>query len=143
MNLTINISRRNPKTDLFIDGILIPYIEDTFINLIDRRKLIKYKDYFKNNNLGWITYNNKTIIPSPYEILIAGIKNLIVYRYPDKYVITINPNKILPKTSAKLNDICKLINYGTLSISRYPIFTEVFEIISKQVPYLYETFLEE
>ena len=143
MNLTINISEKTEKTDLFIDGILIPYIEDTFINLIDRRKLIKYKTYFKYNDLGWITYNNKTIIPSPYEILIAGIKNLIVYRQPDKYVITINPNKILPKTSAKLNDICKLINYGTLSVSRYPIFTEVFEIISKQVPYLYETFLEE
>lgn len=143
MNLTIKLPRRTLKTDLFVDSILISYIEDVLTEMINPQKLIIWNNYFKDNNLGWITYKNKTVIPTAYEIIFAGIKNLKVYKYPDHYVIKINPNKILPKSSAKLNDICNLINYGNLSIKGYPIFSEGFELISKQVPYLYEAFLEE
>ena len=143
MNLTLSIKKQDTKSDIFIQDILLPYMEDVLIALIDRRKLIIWDEYFKDNDLGWITYKNKTIRPTAYETIITGIKNLKTYKYPDQYIIKINPNKILPKSSAKLNDICNLINYGNLSLKGYPIFSEGFEIISKQVPYLYEAFLEE
>lgn len=142
MNLTIN----NPEgliLDEFIYKSVIPEIEITFILKLDPSRCANWTNYFKIVDLGWKKYkNNKIIIPSAYDILVAGIKNLRCLNLKDKYIIEINPNEIAPKTFAKLIDICALVNYGNLSMPPYPIFEDTFKDIVTKLPNLYQEYME-
>ena len=66
-----------------------------------------------------------------FNIIKSGIENIIYTEYTDKFKIGIDNNTFVPNLNAKLNDICKQVNYGTLTIRGYPIFTDVFEYMKK------------
>lgn len=46
------------------------------------------------------------------------------------YYIFIDGNKVIPGTKYKYIDVVKLINYGTIEILGYPIFSDVFNEIN-------------
>lgn len=55
---------------------------------------------------------------------------LYYYKLPtNNYVITLESNKIVGENSAKLCDICGLMNFGNLSYPAMGTFTKVFSYI--------------
>lgn len=143
MRLFIN-NPSNEPLDKFIYEYVIPEINLVFSYKLNNARCLNWTKYFQTINLGWITYkNNKRVIPSAYEVLIAGIKNLRVLNCINHYIIEINPNEIAPKTRAKLIDICNLINYGNLEMPAYPIFEDTFNEVLINLPNLYEKYLED
>ena len=62
-----------------------------------------------------------------------GMSNLVHKRFDTVTQIFINPNLTYPGTNLKVEDLCKIINYGTLSIDAYPIFSMTFEHFSKNL----------
>lgn len=143
MRLFINNPSDEPL-DKFIYEYVIPEINLVFSYKLNHARCLNWTKYFQTIDLGWITYkNNKKVIPSAYEVLIAGIKNLRVLDCANHYIIEINPNEIAPKTRAKLIDICNLINYGNLEMPAYPIFEDTFNEVLINLPNLYEKYLED
>lgn len=69
--------------------------------------------------------------------------NLRCLNHSTRYIIEINPNEIAPKTSAKLIDICSLINYGNLDMPPYSIFEDTFRYIASHLSDLYNEYLRE
>lgn len=143
MRLFIN-NPSHENLDKFIYEYIFPEIQLIFTYNLNISRCTNWTKYFHKIDLGWITYkNHKTIIPSAYEILLAGLKNLRVLNCHNHYIIEINPNEIAPKTRAKLIDICNLINYGNLEMPGYPIFENTFNEVLIHLPDLYKQYLED
>ena len=96
---------------------------------LDVKKLIKYDEYFNSNTF---KLGGKTKISSK-KVILLGITNLSHKRYEATTHIFINPNINYPGTPLKVVDLCKMINFGTLSIDGYPIFTNTFNHFSKNI----------
>jgi len=75
---------------------------------------------------------------SAREVIISGLYNISWQRYVDKIVIEINPNQLIAGTDAKLYEVCKLINFGTLDLPAYPIFTDLFETFKRNIDRWYD-----
>lgn len=131
------------------------------MNLVLFDRQLKYTDDFLNFLIPKMIYRGlgeynpkKTVLQEVYinefykskfrkyiaakDVIISGFYNLTWQRYADKIVIEIDPNCLLVGTTAKLNEVCKLINYGTLEISAYPIFTEVFNYFKENIDRWYD-----
>lgn len=141
----MNLIIINPQAlDLkeFITNCLIPEIQFECFSRLDMRLCNNWTKYFNQVDLGWNKAKDKTIVPSGYDVIMAGINNITYSKQGDDYRIFINNNEIVPKGCAKLNDICHLINYGNLSVSPYPIFSESFRTVDLKVNDLYDSFME-
>lgn len=110
----------------FIKKKLLGYLT----TIIDTKKLQSYDEYFKSEE--FLKLSNQTIINSQ-KVILLGMTNLIHKRYETTTHVFINPNINYPETSLKLVDLCKIINYGTLSIDAYPIFTNTFNHIQRNI----------
>ena len=128
----------NPtKEDLkpFINDQVIPAIAQIIYSIIDKKQLLKFDNY--------LSYKFKNIIPTLIDtntIIHLGVKNLIIYNCKDYYQIQINPNINIPGISAKLYDICALINYGNVELQPYPIFNKAMDKIAPFIPLLYQEY---
>lgn len=130
------------KLDEFIITYLIPELRCECYSRLDKRLCDKWTNYFKSADLGWDRFGDKVVVPSAYDVIVAGIQNITYSKQGVDYLVFINNNEITPRGCAKLNDICHLINYGNLSVSPYPIFSSAFKAIDKRVNELYNLFLE-
>lgn len=54
------------------------------------------------------------------------------------YIVDINPNLNIVNSFAKLDDVCRLINYGSIDKPAYPIFTQMFNYMQKEFYVLYK-----
>ena len=69
--------------------------------------------------------NHKVV--SSDTIIRQGLRNLIVTSGKDSYSIHVNDTILFDmENKIKLSSMCKLINYGTLSVRGYPIIIELF-----------------
>lgn len=139
---------KNPnglKLDKFIKNCVIPHVRIACYKRLDKRLCDKWSQYFKTVDLGWNKSidHKKVITPSAYDIILAGIHNITYSKQGVDYRIYINNNEIIPKGSAKLYDICHLINYGNLSVSPYPIFSDSFKEVDLRINELYDSFEED
>ena len=91
--------------------------------ILDLSKLKPFDEYF--HSLEFLEISNDVLISSKRLILLA-MSNLQHKRYESTTHIFINPNVTYPGTELKLVDLCKVINYGTMSVEGYPIYTETF-----------------
>jgi hypothetical protein len=98
--------------------------------ILDLSKLKAFDEYFQSSE--FLEISNDVIISSKRLILLA-MSNLQHKRYESTTHIFINPNVTYPGTGLKLVDLCKIINYGTLSVEGYPIFTETFNHFSRNI----------
>ena len=102
-----------------------------YISLIMNFKRLKpFDEYFNSNEFKSISNN---VVISSKRIITMGMTNLVHKRYETNTHIFINPNITYPGTTIKIVDLCKLINYGTLSLEGYPIFTKTFDHFSKNI----------
>lgn len=107
----------------------IPYLKRRMLRHIcfrlDDSKLIKFDEYFKSNK------DTKDVTSK--HIIMLAMSNLQHKRYEDNTHIFINPNITYPETNIRIVDLCKIINFGTLSIEGYPIFTMTFDHFSRNI----------
>lgn len=117
------------------------YIDDYFIEwLIDliRKNLIFKLDFKKiktaSDKLGFNVIN----------ALILFVNNLTYHKTKNVYIIELkNRDILLPGYDIKLNAACKLINYGNNEFKGYPILTQIFNDIRKNIIEYYEEYLYE
>lgn len=116
-----------------INRSFIPYLKKRLLGyitlILELRKLTKYDEYFASEDFG-----NVTQIPiNPRKVIMLGMTNLQHKRYKTTTHIFINPNLYYPGTPYKVVELCKLINYGSLSVEGYPIFSDTFEHFQKSI----------
>ena len=76
------------------------------------------------------------------DLIISATQNLRIQKIDNLYyIIDINPNVFVPNTKIKLLDVCKLINYGNLTVKSYPIFTCAFNNIKNNYNAIYNSYL--
>ena len=113
----------------------IPYLKTRMLRhiclIMDEDKLNRFDEYFQSKEL-MIGNKNLDIIDSKNVIMLA-MTNLQHKKYEENTHIFINPNITYPGTSIKIVDLCKIINFGTLSIEGYPIFTMTFDHFSRNI----------
>ena len=98
--------------------------------ILNFKKLTPFDEYFKSEEFNKLSNNVRV---SSKKVIVLGMTNLIHKRYETNTHIFINPNILFPGTDIKLVDLCKIINYGNMSIEGYPIFTDTFEHFSKNI----------
>lgn len=125
--MTLIIDNKN------ITKSFIPYLKKRIlgyiVSILNFNKLIKYDEYFNSTDFK----SDSKITISTKKIILISMSNLIHERYETTTHISINPNINYPGTNFKIIDLCKVINFGTLSIDAYPIFTETFSHFSKNI----------
>lgn len=137
MHLSIKL---NPGDRLegFIEKFIIPEIQIQFLSNINYSLLKNWDNYFINE-YKWLPGETPK---SAYDIVYLGIQNLTYIRNEDLYIISINPDKKMQGTSAKLYDLCSIINHGTLSIAPYPIFEDIFIKVVPLIPKLFKKYIK-
>lgn len=98
--------------------------------IIDTKKLIPYDEYFNTDEFREL-YGDGNV--SAVKVVVFGMKHLSHKRYESNTHIFINPNVNYPGTQINLFTLCKLINFGNMSIDAYPIFTDTFNHFSKNL----------
>ncbi|MGM9544317.1 MAG: hypothetical protein ACI3T9_04975, partial [Romboutsia timonensis] len=111
MNLIIT-DVKGKNINKFVNWI-IEQIQTYFIGSIKNSKLIKFDDYLQD--FDWGFKDNKKHYISTKQIIIGAIYNLRYKKSQDTYTIEIDPNILIPNTTAKFIDIAKLVNYGNVN----------------------------
>lgn len=106
---------------------LLDRIKESLIQNIDERKARNWDEYLNSENKFKSIYLKKL---KAVDMLLIGINNIVLTTTQDKLVYHIDNNQYVPGLDrVKVLDMCKLINYGTLSHPAYPLFTTTFEEI--------------
>lgn len=137
MKLTL-FDTENKYSDDFLDFIN-RYIIIKIISSINTRKIQPIEEYI--NQYSDIPTLFKKYI-SVNEVIISGAYNIIYSRINNKIVFEIDPTQIYSGTSAKLNELCKLINYGNLVVKGYPIFTKAFDYFKDNIDNYYDNYMQ-
>lgn len=137
MNLII--TNKNKYDNNFFNWI-IKLIQFKLIFNTNYSKLKNLEQYI-NTNVQYKTIYKNYI--SMKDVIAIASSNYIYYTYNNSIVICINPNIVIHNTNAKLIDVCKLINYGTLDIKGYPIFSQIVFDIKSNLDNYYEQYLNE
>lgn len=98
--------------------------------ILNPKRLVPYDEYFNTDEFKRISDGAEI---SSRRIIMLGMTNLIHKKYESNTHIFINPNIVYPGTSLKVVDLCKVINFGTMSVDAYPIFSETFEHFYKNI----------
>ena len=117
---------------------VIRFLRSYIIQETNYRKLAALDAYLNSPNM----FGDAVRILSCRAIILSAANNLVFKRFHDEIVITINNNKKFAGLNAKLYDLCKLINYGTVSVPGYPIFTEAFNYVADNIEFLYFNYKE-
>ena len=78
---------------------------------------------------------------SALNIIIAGLRNLTITHNKNQSIISINERTKLPLSNKiLLYTVCKLINYGSLDLKPFPVFTYVFDYVANNIIKLYNEY---
>ena len=119
--MTLLVEEKYNKIDFlkFLKRRILTY----FASVVNTKKVLPYDEYFKSDEFkekfGDVSISSLLVIK-------LGITNLKVVTYPTYSTISINDAVMYPDTKIRVLDLCKIINYGNLSVDAYPIFTNVF-----------------
>ena len=120
MRLIIKNNRDHANMDSYIVDWVIPSLQLYIWSKLDIRLLRNYKHIYEEDKL--LTYIKQAL--QSLEMIKVG------YPQTHQYEIRINPNVFCDSKTAKLYDICSLVNYGSLSCPAYPIFTKSFDFFA-------------
>ena len=101
---------------------LISQIKNEYIETANVNKLLKMDEYL--HSLDFMASHKDD---TSYKILQKGLQSLQVSSGTDSYIIRVNDSIYYDfATGVKLSTVCKLINYGTISVQGYPIYQKLF-----------------
>ena len=122
MQITIE-NKKGRNLVPFVYKRLFPLMYSMILKGIDKRVFDSYSPELKHS----------------IQQLLFDREYLYCYQLPtNELVITLESNKIVGENSAKLCDICSLINYGSLDYPATNIFTKVFNYIKTNFWKLYK-----
>ena len=115
---------------------LARFIRHMYIRELNLKKLIRADRYLSEE----VTKGNKRRIRA-YETVVRGFNNLHCVNTSKTVVIEINPIVKVPYyDNVSLESVCKLINSGNSDLNPYPIFTDVFTKVVKNINKLYKLY---
>ena len=120
MKLTIKNTKEYVGLEAYIKEWLVPSIRLYIWSKFNPKMLKNYSHIYNEAQL--INYIKAAL----YSIEMVKVG----YPQSHQYEIRINPNVFCESKTAKLYDICCLVNYGSLSCPAYPVFTESFNFFA-------------
>ena len=75
------------------------------------------------------------------SIIVKGASSLTVVRKTETFEVQIDPYKYLQNFNRTLESVCKEVNFGNMKVMPYPIFTDVFGEIQKNLKTYYKKYL--
>ena len=110
---------------------LVSRISTKLIANLDRKKLSTWDKYINDSDEFKKLYN-KTY--SAEKIIYFAASKLVFNNIDGKITIELDPNVIIPGFDRlKLITFCKSLNYGSLKIKGYPIFTDTFNYFKENI----------
>lgn len=106
---------------------IVSQMKQYIIDNIDDKKLLLWDAYLEDNHYN--EFDGEVL--TARTILTLGASCIDYTESQDYFIIKVDFSKITRKNTAKLYDICKMINFGTLQMKAYPIFTDTFNYFSK------------
>lgn len=115
------------------------YITRYISGMLDLRRLKAFDDYINTNKL---FYTPLTAYISTRNALLICADNLVINETTFEYRICLDDVLIYPNSSAKVIDICKMVNYGNSELLAYPLISDAFHYAQKNVRMLYNLYME-
>lgn len=117
--------RLKDDKNIFTEDFVVFYIErikQKLPTMINKKKLYRWDDY-----LNQLDITNGRYTLTAYNILIAGVNNLVYKKINDEYIINVNNNAFIPYVEESVESLVKLITYGNFEIKGYDVFIKCFE----------------
>ena len=97
---------------------------------INLGKLKDLDEYFKSDSFKEL-YGDVNV--SAYTVVKLSLINLKYTHFPSYATLSINDKIFYPSTNIRLIELCKIINYGNLSVEAYPIIIDTFRHFSTHI----------
>ena len=122
----IIVDHKHKAVNSFIHQQILPMMYNMIVKLFDRD-----------------VYNLYSVdLKSSIQDMLLRRDYLYVTVSPDNtYTIMIDENQIVGRSSAKLCDICNIINFGSLDYPATHVFTKVFSYIRQNFWRLYKSYI--
>ena len=123
-------------------------LTDDFLKFLINRIFVVGLKYIKDkeNKLSPLDEKLKLYFPEikqkkAKQIIIIGLKNLIVRKTENEILISINETTKIPmNTKYLLKDVCQFIDKGNIDTQPFGIFTYVFNYVCENFNKLYEEY---
>lgn len=119
------------KTDQIDDGFI------QFIIDVIRSRLMTNILNYKNYDILFDQFDQNI---TSMEVISQASSNIISYNYFGRITIMINNTVNYNKSTIKLIDLCRILNYGTLDRNGCHIFSRTFDYISNNLNELYDKY---
>lgn len=128
--MTLMIDHEYARNDFlsFLKRRMLGYIS-MHINL---DKVKAFDEYFESDAFKR-SYGDTEVCSA--TIFKMSVTNLKIVHYPTYATISIDDKLMYPDTNIRLIDLCKLMNYGNLSVDAYPIISDTFRHFSTHMKY--------
>ena len=123
-----------------------PFLEWIFYQLksyiycnVDVSKLEAFSDVVNNKQL----YRNRYNVEDDFDIKDAILISLNDFRFRrvnEGYIFYLNTDLPFPTHIAEVEEVCQLLNYGSLDVQPYPIFSRAFKYINTNLTELYNQY---
>ena len=120
------VDSKHRALNSFIHRQIIPMMYNMVVQLIDKNVYNLYSQELK-------TYIQQMLLSRDYLYVSVSPDNV--------YTIMIDENQIVGESSAKLCDICNIINFGSLDYPATHAFTKVFNYIRQNFWKLYNMYI--
>mgnify|MGYP006326520591 CR=1 FL=1 len=136
MELVITNKLETDLTD-FCNQIIMKMQEYIMIEV--NQDHLEVFDNFINQKMQipWVSQKMKRPLKTG-SLLKASCQHLKVNNFNNQtYIIKIDSNATIPETYAKFIDIAKLVNYGNIQLSPYPIITKMMNYFADNLDKFY------
>ena len=143
MNLVLDLLKVPKNLQFKFCEYIINYIKDKIENTFPFNRCEKMEVYINENNvIKW--QNARKDFISAYNIYRLIVNNFEIRQLgKGKYDIFLNHNETIPNSYTKIYSICLLLEYGTLSVKKCGILTELMHKIADNLDSIYTKFLVE
>ena len=83
-------------------------------------------------------YKEADTRPTVKDIFQAYFSNLVYIKDKKNYIIKVDKNAKIEGIDATIENLAKIVNFGTLDMPRYNIFDRLFDFTALRLPSLYE-----
>ena len=120
--------------DMQFIGYLISFLRKYLRNSVYKMKSRKLDEYLASYDR-YIT--SKGYITTSRDIVFQASQHLKYQRYKNKIEIYIDDKIYYPGLNVTLDELCRLINYGNLSVQGSKIFTDSYSYVVNHIVFLY------
>ena len=105
---------------------LEPIIKYQILKNINNKQLNQISNLIEEQEI-LNEFKTKNIKFDARKIIFMSLNKLRVTKTKDHYIIGIDRKALCPGYNLSFDEICRIINYGTIDIKGFPIYTNAFE----------------